>query len=237
MSARIVPGILLRLCRSGPAMTEPPAASSADRHHPARVLRRLRQARKLRVAEVAAAMRLPVRTYVNLESGRTPATPARLRAFADATGCDLLALMLCAGGLAPDLVLACDRNKAIAIAIATLEDLHAVMPHALQTLTGADLLSAFSEAQRRLEARAIARSRARLVHDNEPDAALSPRQLECLRWAQAGKSSTDIGVILGISPRTVEAHLAQACGRLGVRTRIQAISLAIEIGLLSPRPP
>ena len=182
-------------------------------------------------------MGLAERTYVNLESGRTPATPARLSAFAEAIDCDLLSLMLCVGGLAPELVLACDRNKAISIAIATLEDLHATMPHALSTLTGADLITAFAEAQRRLEARAIARSRARFVQDGDPLATLTFRQLECLRWAQAGKSSTDIGVILALSPRTVETHLAQACARLGVRTRIQAISLAIEIGLLSPRPP
>ena len=57
-----------------------------------------------------------------------------------------------------------------------------------------------------------------------------------LRWAQAGKSATDIGAILGISGRTVEFHLNEACGRLGVRTRIQAISAAIELGFLSPGP-
>lgn len=58
------------------------------------------------------------------------------------------------------------------------------------------------------------------------------RQLECLYWVQAGKSATDIGCILGVSPRTVEAHLAKACARFGVRTRIQAVLKAKALGLL-----
>ncbi len=60
---------------------------------------------------------------------------------------------------------------------------------------------------------------------------LSHRQLECLSWAEAGKSARDIGQILGISQRTVEKHLEQACGVLGVRTRIQAVVRARQLGL------
>lgn len=61
---------------------------------------------------------------------------------------------------------------------------------------------------------------------------LSDRQLECLAWAQAGKSARDTGVILGISQRTVEKHLEQAYVALDVRTRIQAVVKARELGLL-----
>lgn len=59
-----------------------------------------------------------------------------------------------------------------------------------------------------------------------PTRRLSPRQLECLHWVQAGKSAADIGGIIGISARTVEGHLARACKVLGVRTRIQAMLVA-----------
>ena len=62
--------------------------------------------------------------------------------------------------------------------------------------------------------------------------ALSQRQLECLSWAEAGKSARDTGQILGISQRTVEKHLQQACELLGVRTRIQAVVRARQLGLL-----
>lgn len=70
---------------------------------------------------------------------------------------------------------------------------------------------------------------------------LTYRQLECLAWTQAGKSAGVIGQILGISGRTVEGHLAKACAALGVRTRVQAVVRARELGLLSadgiPRSP
>lgn len=58
---------------------------------------------------------------------------------------------------------------------------------------------------------------------NRRDVRLTPRQLECLKWAGEGKSSVDIASILSISPATVDGHIADACRRLGVRTRIQAI--------------
>jgi len=61
---------------------------------------------------------------------------------------------------------------------------------------------------------------------------VSERQLECLAWAQEGKSATDIGQIIGISGRTVEGHLANVCEALGVRTRIQAVVRARDLGLL-----
>ena len=63
------------------------------------------------------------------------------------------------------------------------------------------------------------------------EATISARQIECLSWAQEGKSSSDIGVILGISARTVEGHIARICELLGVRTRIQAILKAKDLGL------
>lgn len=62
--------------------------------------------------------------------------------------------------------------------------------------------------------------------------ALSHRQLECLSWAEAGKSARDAGQILGISQRTVEKHLEQAYELVGVRTRIQAVVRARQIGVL-----
>lgn len=67
--------------------------------------------------------------------------------------------------------------------------------------------------------------------------AMTRRQLQCLAWAQEGKSATDIGQILGISGRTVEGHLAKACELLGVRTRVQAVVRARKLGLLPEEGP
>ncbi len=61
---------------------------------------------------------------------------------------------------------------------------------------------------------------------------LSRRQRECLAWVREGKSSSAIGEILGISALTIDEHLAQACRRLGVRTRVQAAVEAVLLGLI-----
>lgn len=52
---------------------------------------------------------------------------------------------------------------------------------------------------------------------------LTKRQLECLKWAAAGKSDWEIGEILSISESTVHAHIESAKTRLDVRTRVQAV--------------
>jgi DNA-binding CsgD family transcriptional regulator len=65
--------------------------------------------------------------------------------------------------------------------------------------------------------------------------ALTIRQLQCLEWSRRGKSSADIGKILGLSPRTIDEHFAAACKALQVRTRVQAVSSAISLGLLPYR--
>lgn len=74
-------------------------------------------------------------------------------------------------------------------------------------------------------------------HNDPPGPSLlsriTHRQLECLAWVQEGKSATDIGQIIGLSRRTVENHLARVCDHLGVRTRIQAVLKARDLGLLN----
>jgi DNA-binding CsgD family transcriptional regulator len=61
---------------------------------------------------------------------------------------------------------------------------------------------------------------------------VTARQLECLAWAGEGKTAVEIGIILGISARTVEGHLAKICEAFGVRKRIQAVVIAREQHML-----
>jgi DNA-binding CsgD family transcriptional regulator len=61
---------------------------------------------------------------------------------------------------------------------------------------------------------------------------LTPRQLECLAWVAEGKSAIEIGMILGISDRTVEKHIARACEIFGVNRRIQAVDCARRLQLI-----
>ena len=61
---------------------------------------------------------------------------------------------------------------------------------------------------------------------------LSPRERECLRWCKAGKSAWDISQILGISERTAQFHISNAMAKLGASSRIAAVVIAIQHGLL-----
>jgi DNA-binding CsgD family transcriptional regulator len=72
----------------------------------------------------------------------------------------------------------------------------------------------------------------RLISPSGQTVRLSGRQRECLAWVRQGKSSSAIGEILNISPLTVDEHIAEACTRLGVRTRVQAAIEAVLLGVI-----
>jgi DNA-binding response OmpR family regulator len=56
---------------------------------------------------------------------------------------------------------------------------------------------------------------------------LTPREAEVLFWVIKGKTSRDIGDILGTSPRTVNKHLEHVFEKLGVETRTAAARVAM----------
>jgi LuxR family transcriptional regulator, quorum-sensing system regulator CciR len=64
-------------------------------------------------------------------------------------------------------------------------------------------------------------------------APLTTRQTDCLLLAARGKSDTDIGQLLGISPATVNEHIEAAKRRYCVASRQQAIILALYNSQLS----
>jgi len=51
---------------------------------------------------------------------------------------------------------------------------------------------------------------------------LSPRQAECLRLVARDRGAKDIGLLLGISDETVEAHIKAALRKLGINSRFSA---------------
>ncbi len=53
---------------------------------------------------------------------------------------------------------------------------------------------------------------------------LTATQLEILKWAAEGKSNSDIATIMGMSKRGIDYHMGEILRKLGVATRIQAIS-------------
>jgi DNA-binding NarL/FixJ family response regulator len=62
---------------------------------------------------------------------------------------------------------------------------------------------------------------------------LTQRELEVLRLAAKGHTNRAIGQELGISDRTVQGHLANIFGKLGVSTRTEAVLLAVKQGWIT----
>ncbi len=65
-----------------------------------------------------------------------------------------------------------------------------------------------------LSEESIANQRNRMIRHG-----LTSREAEVLEWVSKGKSNADIGIIFGISPRTVEKHLERIYAKLGVDSR------------------
>lgn len=67
------------------------------------------------------------------------------------------------------------------------------------------------------------------------EAVLSPREVECLRWAAFGKTDKEVGLILGTSHATVRYHITRICKKLDATNRAQAIFRAGQLGFLGAR--
>jgi NarL family two-component system response regulator LiaR len=65
------------------------------------------------------------------------------------------------------------------------------------------------------------------------DTQLTERELEVLEWAARGMTNREIGGVLCISPRTVQVHMSNICGKLGVGSRTEAVLYAVREGWLS----
>jgi DNA-binding NarL/FixJ family response regulator len=64
--------------------------------------------------------------------------------------------------------------------------------------------------------------------------ALNGRELECLTWSARGKTSPEIATILNLSKRTINFHIENACRKLNVSTRTEAVAKAASSRLIDP---
>ncbi len=65
-----------------------------------------------------------------------------------------------------------------------------------------------------------------------PDHPLSRREVECLRWTAAGKSSKEISMILDLSAATINGYVKTAIRKLDVTNRAQAVALACRLRII-----
>jgi DNA-binding CsgD family transcriptional regulator len=72
-------------------------------------------------------------------------------------------------------------------------------------------------------------------HSDPPP--LTRRENECLRWVAAGRSDPQIGMILGLSPNTVHAHVESAKAKLAANSRAQLVLRAAMAGILRSEAP
>ncbi len=62
--------------------------------------------------------------------------------------------------------------------------------------------------------------------------ALTPREIETLRWTMEGKTAWEVGNILGITERTAVLHANNATHKLGTVNKHQAVLKALRLGLI-----
>lgn len=65
-----------------------------------------------------------------------------------------------------------------------------------------------------------------------PPVRLTRREIQCLKWAAAGKTDAEVGEIVAISLPTVRFHITNATRKLGVVSRSQAVHRAATLGYI-----
>jgi DNA-binding NarL/FixJ family response regulator len=90
----------------------------------------------------------------------------------------------------------------------------------------------FSPDQERSALQELGRMARRARASSGAQAIVTPRELEILEFVSLGLTVKQVATRLGLSPRTVEAHIAKLYRKLGVRNRVQAISRAVSLGLI-----
>ena len=85
--------------------------------------------------------------------------------------------------------------------------------------------------RRRLEPRVAALVLEQLSQE-ESSEGLSEREMDVLRLLPSGSSNKIIALQLGLSENTVKSHISHIFAKLGVQSRAEAVSTAMQRGLL-----
>ena len=115
------------------------------------------------------------------------------------------------------------------------EDIHRALDagargYLLKGMSGEELMDAIRtvhSGRSRIPAQVAERLAERMVRP-----ALTDRELDVLREIVSGKSNKEIGQELNISEATVKTHINSILGKLGVSDRTQAVTAAIQRGIV-----
>jgi DNA-binding NarL/FixJ family response regulator len=69
--------------------------------------------------------------------------------------------------------------------------------------------------------------------DDEPQEALTPREVQVLELLAEGLPNKAIAARLNISDQTVKFHVSAICGKLGAANRTDAVRRAVRRGLIT----
>ena len=78
----------------------------------------------------------------------------------------------------------------------------------------------------------LIRHMAETTAENEAKEAMTDREREVLQLVAAGLTNRAIGIKLSISDRTAQSHLASIYAKLGVSSRTEAVTKALQLGLI-----
>ena len=90
----------------------------------------------------------------------------------------------------------------------------------------------FSASQRRAAVSELGRLARRSRDEAGAKAVLTHRELEILEYLALGLTVKQVATRLGLSPRTVDTHIAKLYRKLRVKNRVQAISRAATLKLI-----
>jgi DNA-binding NarL/FixJ family response regulator len=105
--------------------------------------------------------------------------------------------------------------------------------HAVRLVQAGDALLAPTITRRLVERFAQANPSRAATHRDL--AALTPREREVLTLLAGGLSNTELAATLNLSEATVKTHVTRILTKLGLRDRVQAVVVAYETGLVTPR--
>jgi DNA-binding NarL/FixJ family response regulator len=100
----------------------------------------------------------------------------------------------------------------------------------IKDMLGAEVVGAVRSAAagRRIIPPSVASRLAEFV----PRVDLTPRELEVLRLAAKGLRNRDIARVIGRTDETVKVHLKHVMAKLGVEDRTEAVTLALQRGII-----